>query len=283
MVPSLACALQTDTYTAKAQQALLRAVVPNMDFCLPVDLNRLQNERLWLLPIEDCSEQNLEEFMEETCVKAPQLWTYFPFGPYDSVEAYKEWYNKTTRKNPAATIFAIYLKAGKVNKRLPRSNEVETFEVAHGTFAGTTGLINADAIQSKVEIGHVMVLPKFHRTFVNTHASCLLLKHLFDPLEGGDLNMRRVQWQANSSNKPSIAAAERLGLLFEGIMRWHRVLKDNKTDASELNKSRVDGKPEVDRDGRKLGPGRHSAMLAMCWDDWLDGKREHVLELLARP
>jgi len=133
-----------------------------------------------------------------------------------------------------------------------------------------------------VEIGYVMLLPQFHRTLVNTHASCLLLKHLLDPIEGGDLNLRRVQWQANSMNQPSIAAAQRLGMTLEGVARWQRVVADNKKCASEASGERADGKPVVDRGGSKLGPGRHSAVLAMCWDDWLDGKREHVMSLLQR-
>jgi hypothetical protein len=37
--------------------------------------------------------------------------------------------------------------------------------------------------------------------------------------------------------------------------------------------------PEVN--GMKLGPGRHSAMLAFCWDDWIEKKAE-LLEKMAR-
>lgn len=252
------------------------------NFCLPVNLDRLQNDRLRLIPIESCTDANLEEYITETCIKSPELWTFFPAGPHTSADAYKTWYDQVVRHDTAAVIFAIYLKAGKVSKRMPGSDEIETFDVADDTFAGTTGLINASTANSIVEIGHVMVLPRFHRTFVQSVASCLLLKHLLDPVSQGDLQMRRVQWQANSLNKPSIVAAERLGFTLEGIIRWQRVIADNKMCASEGSGARSNGKPIVDMEGRKLGPGRHSAMLSMCWDDWLDGKREHVLGLLAR-
>lgn len=252
------------------------------NFCLPINLDHLQNESLRLIPIESCTDANLQEYITETCINNPELWTYFPAGPHASVDAYTTWYDQVVRHDPTSVIFAIYLKAGKVSKRKSGSDEIEVFEVADNTFAGTTGLINASTMHSIVEIGHVMVLPKFHRTFVQSVASCLLLKHLLDPVSQGDLQMRRVQWQANSLNKPSIAAAERLGLSLEGIIRWQRVIADNKMCASEGPGARSDGKPVVDIDGRKLGPGRHSAMLALCWDDWLEGKRDHVLGLLAR-
>jgi len=253
-----------------------------MTFCLPINIDRLQNDRVKLIPIEKCTDQNLEEYVTETGINHPELWDYFPFGPYYSVEAYKTWYNNNVRQNPTIIIFAIYLKAGRIAKRISGSNELETLEVADGTFAGTTGLINASVENSSVEIGHVMVLPRFHRTLVNTHASCLLLKHLLDPISQGDLNMRRVQWQANSKNQASIAAAQRLGMILEGVVRWQRVVTDNKKCASEAAGVRVDGMPKIDREGRKLGPGSHSAMLAMCWDDWLDSKRDHITVLLQR-
>ena len=49
-------------------------------------------------------------------------------------------------------------------------------------------------------------------------------------------------------------------------MRWHRILPEGK-----------DGE-QVDADGR--GPGRDTAMLSICWDDWRDGVREKVQALV---
>jgi hypothetical protein len=120
----------------------------------------------------------------------------------------------------------------------------------------------------------VVIIPKFQRTHINTHATGLLLQYSLDPAPTG-LGLRRVQWQANSDNIPSIKAAERLGFTLEGIIRWQRVLAPgltgNGVDVSDL--------PEIN--GKKLGPGRHSAMLAFCWDDWIE-KREHLSKLMAR-
>lgn len=51
----------------------------------------------------------------------------------------------------------------------------------------------------------------------------------------------------------------------------------------ESDRKNVDGKlPMLDVQGRKLAGGRHSAMLSVCWDDWIDGGRELVERLMRR-
>lgn len=247
-------------------------------FCLPIDLSRLQDVRLYLVPIESCPDSDLEEFV----VGNPGLWRYLPSGPFPTVAAYRAWHAEKIREVSDSILFAIYLKEGVVKKRVSGTDDFERIPVAKGTFAGTTGLTDASPQHSVAEIGHVIILPRFHRTFVNTVSTSLLLKHLLDPVAGGDLQMRRVQWQANGSNQPSIAAAQRLGFELEGIMRYARTINDNKDCVSQLPNERSEGLPVIDATGLRIGVGRHSAMLALCWDDWLEGKRDHVLKLLQK-
>lgn len=64
-------------------------------------------------------------------------------------------------------------------------------------------------------------------------------------------------------------------------MRWHMVIPDSKLGP------RRDGEEDVPPPGLDGGsgggrPGRHSAMLGLCWDDWESGGREHVDRLMAR-
>lgn len=253
------------------------------NFCLPINLDRLQNDRVKLIPIENCTDNILQEYILGSRAESPELWRFMPYGPFETVEMYKTWHDQNIRHDTTRVIFAICLKAGKVTKRTAEHEKVLEYDVADDTFAGMTGLINASIENSCVELGHIMVLPKFHRTFVHSIASCLLLKHLLDPTTDGDLHLRRVQWQAFSINQPSILAAQRLGFTLEGIIRWQRVIPNHKECISEAPGERSAGKPILDVQGRPLGPGRHSAILSICWDDWLEGKRGHVLELLARP
>jgi len=109
----------------------------------------------------------------------------------------------------------------------------------------------------------VTVAKRYHRTHINTNMNGLLLRFCFE-----DLHMRRVQWQAHSENLPSINAAKRLGFTLEGINRWQRVLPV--------------GREGLTRPGEE-NPGRHSAMLAICWDDWeKEGYQEGLQAMMDR-
>lgn len=60
-------------------------------------------------------------------------------------------------------------------------------------------------------------------------------------------------------------------------MRFERVVPEGKVGVGD----EADGMPMVDANGRRLGNGRHSAMLAICWDDWNSGGgRDRVLALM---
>ena len=83
-----------------------------------------------------------------------------------------------------------------------------------------------------------------------------------------------MQWQANVDNIPSVNAAKRLGFKLEGVIRWQKVLPfgkrgDEGGEGLELPTEGWDGE-------RAWGPGRHTAMLSLCWDDWARGGRELV-------
>ena len=82
-------------------------------------------------------------------------------------------------------------------------------------------LINTSQHNLSTEIGWVVIFPQFQRTHVTTNAVGLLLHYCLDapsPSPGPDaigigisgLGLRRVQWQADERNVPSIRAATRL-------------------------------------------------------------------------
>jgi len=83
--------------------------------------------------------------------------------------------------------------------------------------------------------------------------------------------LRRVQWQANVQNTASIKASQRMGFLWEGVKRWDRVIP-----ASEEKPNTVEKLPR-EGDSRRADFGRHTVLLAVCWDDWEGGTREKVL------
>lgn len=102
------------------------------------------------------------------------------------------------------------------------------------------------------------------------------MHYMLDLPERGGLGLRRVFWQANALNQPSRRLAERMGFRFEGVLRWDRVLPDNKQEFGNGVKVR-EGDPRGDK-----CVGRDTAMFGHCWDDWEGGGREKVDAIMAR-
>ncbi|KAB5585139.1 putative GNAT family acetyltransferase [Coniochaeta sp. 2T2.1] len=247
-------------------------------FNLPIDLPRLQNDRLRLVPLED----NLEEWAEiyiQDGVRNPHVWDWLTYGPFTTTAEYVSWYHQEVGSSNDTLLLAIVLKAGTVDRKDPVTGEIKTTHVTDGTFAGICGMIGHPK-RATVELGQLL-LTEFQRTFVGTQSNALLLHHCLDSVVEGELGMRRVQWLANARNVASVNAAKRMGFQFEGIIRWEQVLPLNKrgSDGAGLDEGVI---PRVGVDGRELGSGRHSAMLSLCWDDWVNGGMEHINKLVRR-
>lgn len=144
------------------------------------------------------------------------------------------------------------------------------------------GLLNTSDVDQCTELGYIMVFPAFQRTHISSNAIGLLVHYCLElPAEsakgelkyGPGIGLRRVQWQAHADNAPSVRTAQRMGFRLEGYIRWQRVLDMHKTG------------PAVPPERLALcaRPGRHSAMLSLCWDDWeLEGGRETVQKQMDR-
>ncbi|PKS08363.1 hypothetical protein jhhlp_005307 [Lomentospora prolificans] len=248
------------------------------NFNLPLDLSRLENDRLKLVPLED----NLEEWADayvQDANRNPQVYDWLTYGPFANAAEYVSWYNENCRNNTSELLLAIILKAGTVIRKDPAAGETTTIQVTHGTFAGLCGLVGQPD-RATADLGQLLIT-RFQRTFVGTHANALLLHYCLDSVKEGGLGLRRVQWQANASNTASVNAAKRLGFQWEGLIRWQQVLPIGKMGSRDAGLGR-EGLPKEGLDGREWGPGRHTAMLSLCWDDWVGGGREHVDSLVRR-
>lgn len=233
----------------------------DLNFSLPIP-DELSSDRVKLVPfIPALHRSQLLDGVNDH----PALYTYLSYGPFSNsdADAFNLWYEQRIRSDPTILLFAILDKTSPSPPSHPSQG---------GAFAGVMAYLQTFPQHLSTEIGHIVILPKYQRTFVNTNAVGLLLMHALEVPSNGGLGLRRVQWQANAENAPSRRAAERMGFKMEGIIRWQRMIPGAVGGFYASAKDR-EGDPEPDV------PGRHTAMLALCWDDY---KRADVKALMDR-
>jgi RimJ/RimL family protein N-acetyltransferase len=189
----------------------------------------------------------------------PELHRFLPYGPFSDLAQLQDTMEDRLFRDPCSTLFAI------IDKTRSQDEEIECDAAS---FAGSIGFLRASPENSSIEIAHILILPSFQHTHVGVNAIGLLLVYCLERPNEGGLGLRRVQWQAHAANVRSIGLAQKMGFKLEGYIRWQRVLKPGKE-----GDERTDGR----------GPGRSSAMLSICWDDWeQDGVKEAVFKAIDR-
>jgi len=91
-----------------------------------------------------------------------------------------------------------------------------TIERAGGNVIGSTRYMNIDLVNRRVEIGATWIARPWQRSFVNTEAKYLMLRHAFETL-----SCIRVELKTDALNHRSRNAILRLGAHQEGILRKH--------------------------------------------------------------
>jgi RimJ/RimL family protein N-acetyltransferase len=86
-------------------------------------------------------------------------------------------------------------------------------------------LMEARPAHHVVELGYVLYTPPLQRTWLATEALYLIMRHVFD-----ELGYRRLEWTCTATNRRSRRAADRLGFVFEGILRQGLFLKGKPCD-----------------------------------------------------
>ncbi len=134
-----------------------------------------------------------------------QIWQYLPYGSFASQAQMLTW---------------LMSMAGQIDPQL-----WTVWSHALERAVGMIGLLSIDAAMGRAEIGHVWYAPLVHRTKVNTEATYLLARYLFD-----DLGYRRVEWKCHSENQKSRQTALRMGFTYEGCFRQHMWIKGHNRD-----------------------------------------------------
>ncbi len=93
-----------------------------------------------------------------------------------------------------------------------------TIDKQSGEIAGSTRFANIEKNHRRVEIGWTWITPIYQRSYINTEAKYLMLKHAFETW-----NVNRVELKTNVLNQKSRNAMLRMGAKEEGILRSHMI------------------------------------------------------------
>jgi RimJ/RimL family protein N-acetyltransferase len=134
------------------------------------------------------------------------LWTYMPNGPYSSVDQYKAWVKSVEHKSDPM-FFAIV-------------------DAVSGKAVGVASYLRIDPASSSIEVGWITFSPVIQQKPIATESMYLMMKYAFA------LGYRRYEWKCNALNAPSISAAMRLGMSFEGLFRQAAIVKGHNRDTA---------------------------------------------------
>ena len=133
-------------------------------------------------------------------------WTYLAYGPFRTLASYRTWMS-TYCLGDDPLFFAI-------------------IDRGQGQPAGVASYLRIAPASGSIEVGHLHYSPALQRRPAATEAMYLLMKRAFD------LGYRRYEWKCDALNAASRAAAQRLGLSFEGIFRQATVYKGRNRDTA---------------------------------------------------
>ncbi|UVK86677.1 GNAT family N-acetyltransferase [Pseudomonas sp. B21-051] len=134
-----------------------------------------------------------------------------------------ELWNLTVTVVPSASTVDSYLKKALDGRD---AGSVMPFVIVlkdSGEVIGSTRFWKIDPLNRKLEIGSSWISARWQKSFVNTEAKYLMLRHAFEVLE-----CVRVQFTTDENNQKSRNAILRLGAQQEGIVRHERIMPDGR-------------------------------------------------------
>jgi len=135
-----------------------------------------------------------------------ELWNYLPQGPFDNRKDFLTWI-EIVQGQQDPLFYAIV-------------------ENESGKALGVSAYLRIDLPARSIEVGWLTFSSRMQRSSLATEAMYLMMKNAFE------LGFRRYEWKCNALNHPSIAAAHRLGMAFEGVFRQARTVKGHNRDTA---------------------------------------------------
>ena len=133
-------------------------------------------------------------------------WTYLPYGPFDSLAAYRGWVGEMTRDGDPLFYAVI--------------------RQSDGQAVGVASYLRITPGSGSIEVGHINFSPLLQRTPGATEAMYLMMQWAFAA------GYRRYEWKCDSVNMPSRRAALRLGLSYEGVFRQATTYRGRNRDTA---------------------------------------------------
>ncbi len=135
------------------------------------------------------------------------LWTYLPYGPFATHEAYAGWMYLTCMGDDPQ-FYAI-------------------IDQVSGKAVGIASYLRIDPKNGSIEVGYITYSPAIQKSRIAAETMFLMMKRAFD-----EMAYRRYEWKCDALNAPSRAAAVRLGFSYEGIFRQATVYKGRNRDTA---------------------------------------------------
>lgn len=129
---------------------------------------------------------------------------------------YEELWQWTNAKADTREAMSAYMNTALAEAERGIALPFVTIDKATTTIVGSTRFHGIDPVNRRVEIGWTWITPSFQRTYINSEAKYLMLRHAFDKWD-----CVRVEIKTDVLNEKSRNAILRLGAVEEGILRRH--------------------------------------------------------------
>ena len=124
---------------------------------------------------------------------------------------------------PSAATVEAYIGTALAGRAAGTMMPLVTEIIATGVVVGSTRFWKIDRANRKLEIGGTWLAAAWQRSYVNTEAKLLMLRHAFETL-----HCVRVQFTTDETNAQSQRAILRLGAQHEGVVRYERIMPDGR-------------------------------------------------------
>ena len=115
----------------------------------------------------------------------------------------------------------VYINAAIDSRKAQVAYPFIVFDKRVQKYAGTTRFYDIQTHHQTIQLGYTWYGKDFQGTGINRNCKFLLLQHAFEVM-----NVKRVEFRADSENARSIAAMKKIGCVEEGLLRSHYLKPD---------------------------------------------------------